>query len=262
MKADEVARYWEANADRWTRLARAGYDTYRDAHNTPAFLAMLPDVEGLDGLDIGCGEATNTRAVAERGASMTGIDIAPTFLAHARRTEAADPRGIRFALGDGAALPFAEARFDFATAFMSLMDMPDQAGALAEAHRVLKPSGFLQFSILHPCFVPPSRTVLRDASGMPCAIQIADYFAPADGTVDTWMFSSLPLAERERIPPFRVPRFHRPLSAWVALLCAAGFVIEAFGEPRATEAEAGAVPKIADTRIAPLFLHVRVRKTG
>ena len=38
----KVAAYWEANAEAWTRLARAGYDVYRDALNTPAFLEMLP----------------------------------------------------------------------------------------------------------------------------------------------------------------------------------------------------------------------------
>ena len=71
MKRTEVAQYWEANAETWTRHARAGYDIYRDALNTPAFLAMLPAVSGLDGLDIGCGEGSNTRKLAERGARMT-----------------------------------------------------------------------------------------------------------------------------------------------------------------------------------------------
>ena len=59
-------------------------------------------------------------------------------------------------------MPFAGAAFDFATAFVSLMDMSDQAAALAEAYRVLRPGSFLQFSILHPCFVPPHRRVLRE----------------------------------------------------------------------------------------------------
>lgn len=36
MKRTEVARYWEANAETWTRHARAGYDIYRDLLNTPA----------------------------------------------------------------------------------------------------------------------------------------------------------------------------------------------------------------------------------
>ncbi len=39
MEPCEVAAYWEANAESWTRFARAGYDVYRDALNTPAFLA-------------------------------------------------------------------------------------------------------------------------------------------------------------------------------------------------------------------------------
>src|SRR5262249_34087780 len=119
----------------WTRYSRAGFDIYRDALNTPAFLAMLPPVAGLQGLDIGCGEGTNTRAVARLGARMQGVDIAPTFVRHAREMEAADPLGIVFGAGDGTDLPFEAARFDFATAFMCLMDMADQAKALTEAAR-------------------------------------------------------------------------------------------------------------------------------
>jgi trans-aconitate methyltransferase len=68
MDHEEVGRYWDANAEAWTELVRAGYDHYRDGLNTPAFLEMLPDVEGLAGLDVGCGEGHNTRLVAERGA--------------------------------------------------------------------------------------------------------------------------------------------------------------------------------------------------
>jgi hypothetical protein len=47
MKRVEVAQYWEANAEIWTRQARAGYEIYRDGLNTPAFQDMLPPVLGL-----------------------------------------------------------------------------------------------------------------------------------------------------------------------------------------------------------------------
>ena len=94
MDASDVAACWEANAETWTRHARAGYDLYRDAQNTPVFLANLPPVAGLNGLDIGCGEGGNTRKLAERGGRMTAIDIAPTFIRHAREAEAAAPLGI------------------------------------------------------------------------------------------------------------------------------------------------------------------------
>jgi len=256
MELDEVAAFWEGNAETWTRQTRAGYDVYRDALNTPAFLAMLPQVDGLSGIDIGCGEGSNTRQVAAQGAHMTGIDVAPTFIRHA--IEAGGD--ITYQVADAHALPFADDSFDFATAFMSLMDMPGPEQALIEARRVIKPGGFLQFSILHPCFVPPYRKTLRRMDGTTKAVEIARYFEMTQGEVDRWWFSTTSLAERAATPQFQIPRFHRPLHAWVDMIVAAGLTIEKLGEPMASEAVAAAHPIVEDTRVAPLFLHVRARK--
>ncbi len=259
MKSAELAAYWEANADTWTRHSRAGYDVYRDALNTPAFLAMLPPVGGLRGLDVGCGEGSNTRKLARLGARMHGVDIAPTFIRHAVAAENADPLGIVFHVADAIFLPFAPGTFDFVTAFMSMMDIPDQARALHEVWRVLRPGGFMQFSISHPCFDPPHSRVLREADGTTRAIEVAGYF-DTEEWVDIWWFGTLPREERERVAPFRTPRFHRTLSEWVEIICRAGLVIEQFGEPRASPELAEAVPYVAVTRVAPLFLHIRARK--
>ncbi|OJY39249.1 MAG: methyltransferase, partial [Rhizobiales bacterium 65-9] len=238
MDKTEAAACWEANAETWTRHVRAGYDVYRDALNTPAFLAMLPPVRGLYGLDIGCGEGANTRKLAELGARMRGVDVAATFVRHAREAEMARPLGVVYQVGDAAALPFADGSFDFVTAFMSLMDVAEQQQALSEACRVLKPGGFLQFSILHPCFVPPHRRTLRDDRGDAYAVEIAGYFDERAGRIEEWWFSTLPEEEKKRVPPFRVPRFHRTLSSWVDMICKAGFVIRRFGEPSASDAVA------------------------
>jgi ubiquinone/menaquinone biosynthesis C-methylase UbiE len=93
---------------------------------------------------------------------MIGIDIAPTFIRHAQEEEQNDPRGIQYMPGDGRDLPFGDGEFDFVTAFMSLMDMPDQRRVLQQVFRVVRSGGFFQFSILHPCFVPPAS---QDHSG-------------------------------------------------------------------------------------------------
>ena len=93
MDHEEAGRFWNGNAEAWTKLARAGYDVYQDHLNTPAFFAMLPDVAGLSGLDIGCGEGHNTRLLAQRGARVTAIDIAESFVARARQAEADEPWG-------------------------------------------------------------------------------------------------------------------------------------------------------------------------
>jgi ubiquinone/menaquinone biosynthesis C-methylase UbiE len=139
-----------AGTPRCGRLVRAGSDHYRDGLNTPAFFEMLPDVDGLSGLDVGCGEGHNTRLLAERGARITGIDISERFVRHAREAEVMRPLGIGYKLASAVDLPFGEASFDSATAFMSLMEIPEAECVLAEVFRVLKPGGFFQFSITHP----------------------------------------------------------------------------------------------------------------
>jgi ubiquinone/menaquinone biosynthesis C-methylase UbiE len=262
---ETVAALWDQNAENWTLLSRAGYDVFRDHVNTPAFLELLGPVDGLRGLDIGCGEGTNTRRVSTRGAAMTAVDVSQTFLGYARATEAEDPKGIDYQRASATALPFPDASFDFATAFMSLMDLPDQAEALAEARRVLKPGGFLQFSILHPCFNTRGHDWVLDEAGERVGRVVAGYFDPIWGEVEEWTFGSAPPEARAKLPkdaPFRVPRFDRTLASWFHLVLDAGLVLERFAEPTADDAAVAACPRLRHLRIAPWSLIVRARKPG
>jgi SAM-dependent methyltransferase len=254
----EAAEYWERNAATWTRLARDGYDIYRDYLNTPAFLAILPEVAGLRGIDIGCGEGHNTRLLARRGAAMVGLDASPTFLRFAAGKES--PMPVRYTLASALAIPFAEGSFDFATAFMSLMDVPGHDVALREAFRVLRPGGFLQFSIVHPCFNPPHRRLLRDGDGMAYAVEVGRYFERPDGSVDRWIFSAAPAELKARLPWFEVPRFHRTLAEWCNAIVDAGFAIEHVAEPAVDDEIARRMPALQDTQVVAYFLHVRCRK--
>ena len=73
MNHEDVGRYWDENAEVWTELVRAGYDYSRDGLNIPASFEMLPDVNGLSGLDVGCGVGHNTRfAMAYGGCDGEG----------------------------------------------------------------------------------------------------------------------------------------------------------------------------------------------
>ena len=260
MDHTEVGRIWDRNAEAWTELARMGYDVYRDYVNTPAFLAMLPNVSGLSGLDIGCGEGHNTRLVSRRGAKMTALDISPTFIRHAREKEAAEPLGIGYHIASAVELPFRDASFDFVMATMSFMDIPEHEKVTREAYRVLKPGGFLQFSITHPCFMTPRLKSVRDETGKKVAYECGDYFRALNGEVEEWIFSSAPPELKAKHPKFRVPRFTRPLSSWMNLLIDSGFVIERLCEPCADDETAKRHPEVADTRIVACSLHVRCRK--
>lgn len=260
MDHEEVGRHWDANAEAWTRLVRAGYDHYRDGLNTPAFLKMLPDVNGLSGLDIGCGEGHNTRIVAKRGASMTAIDISETFIRHAEEAENREPLGISYRHASAVELPFGDASFDFAVAFMSLMGIPETGRALEEAFRVLRPGGFLQFSISHPCFDTPHHKNLRDESGRTYAHEIGGYFRRQDGDVMEWTFGAAPPELRESLPPFRTPIFTWTLSEWLNLLLKTGFVLARFGEPYPDEEAVRERPGLQDAQVVPYFLQVLARK--
>jgi len=262
MDHEAVGRYWNENAEAWTRLSRAGYDTYRDGFNTPAFFRMLPGVRGLRGLDVGCGEGHNTRLLALQGAAMTAIDISEVFIQHAQEAERAAPLGIDYQVASAVALPFPDERFDFVVAVMSLMDIPETDRAIGEAYRVLAPGGFLQFSISHPCSDTPHRRHVRDADGRVVAAEIGGYFQSLEGKVEEWIFSAAPDEVASQVEKFRTPRFTRTLSRWLNLLLDAGFVLERFAEPYPSDAIVAEHPNLQDAQVVPYFLHVRARKRG
>lgn len=260
MNDSEVGKLWEANAEAWTAMSRAGYDRCRDLFNTPTFLEILPPIGNLAGLDIGCGEGHNTRLLAARGARMCGIDIAETFIRHARAAEAEAPLGIQYQVASALKLPFDDGQFDFATAFMSFQDMPQQEAAFREAYRALKLGGFLQFSITHPCFQTPKWGWITDESGRRVALTVGDYFNQAECRFDEWTFGAAPPEIKSRYPKFRVAYFDHTLSEWLTMVLRAGFELEAFAEPTPTDNVLQQHPQEYDARLIAYFLIVRCRK--
>jgi len=260
MDHKEVGKYWEGNAETWTKLSRMGCDTYRDYVNTPAFVEMLPEVKGLKGLDIGCGEGYNTRKVAELGAKMSAIDISPTFIKYAKELEEKLPLGIEYMQASAVELPFANASFDFTVSTMAFMDIPEVEKVLKETWRILKPGAFLQFSILHPCFFTPKWEWIRDEEDKRVALKCGDYFEELKGGVDTWIFSIVPENLKGKVAKFKTPCFYLTLSNWLNLLINAGFTLEHFAEPSADDETIKQVPHLADTQIVAYFLIIRCRK--
>jgi len=250
MDNSQAAALWESNAQAWTTLARAGLDVYRDALNTPAFFEILPDIHNQTGLDIGCGEGHNTRLLESRGARMFAIDVSPTFIRHASQHQS-----IHHSIATAHQLPFSSNTFDFATSFMCLRDFPDPHQAICEIHRILRPGGFLQFSITHPCFTTPHRRLLRATNRKAYVLEVGCYFDNIDGRVESWIFSGAPSSQLQ----FQTPSFHRTLSQWLNSLIKAGLTIEHLAEPHATDEMAAQTPHIQDTQVAGYFLHIRCR---
>jgi len=98
-------------------------------------------------LDVGCGTGTLLTVMAydPRCEQLVGLDYAEQMIHRAAQKFAAGPHAdkLRAVRGDAERLPFASGAFDVVTCCNSFHHYPDQAAALREFRRVLRPGGML-----------------------------------------------------------------------------------------------------------------------
>jgi SAM-dependent methyltransferase len=108
-------------------------------------LAFIGRGEG-EALDVGWGEGRVSRVLRDCGYCVTATDPVEAFIGAAEQAGSADA----YKVAAVANLPFADDTFDLAIAYNVLMDIEDVPTALREIGRVLRPSGTLVISIVHP----------------------------------------------------------------------------------------------------------------
>jgi ubiquinone/menaquinone biosynthesis C-methylase UbiE len=260
MDDKDVEKYWNQNAENWAKLVRMGYDITRIYLNNPGFFKILPDISGLRGLDVGCGEGYNTRIFAQKGAQMTGIDISKKLIQKARKIEHKNPQNIIYEVSNSSNLSFEDKSFDFALSTMALMDMANIEKPLTEVYRVLKKGGFFQFSILHPCFSSTYNEWTYDEKGKKIGMVCKGYFNEDHEFVEEWIFGDAPRSLTDKMKKFRVPRFQRTLSTWVNTIISSGFQIEEFHEPHVSKEAIEKHPSLYDCNIIAQSLIIRCKK--
>jgi SAM-dependent methyltransferase len=139
------------DSDHWARIAEDWITWVRTPDHDAfwAYRSALAEFIGSgsgDALDVGCGEGRGARLLTELGYRVTAADPVDRFLEAARELDSAET----YVRAPAGALPFADGRFDLVMAYNVLMDLDDVPGALAEMARVLKPSGRLILSVVHP----------------------------------------------------------------------------------------------------------------
>ena len=138
----------------WERLG-SGYQQWFTELTSQAAEALLSGtnvIEGSTVLDVATGPGIVARAAVDRGAKATGVDFSESVVQLARQACPA----VDFQHADAEALPFAEDNFDAVVINFGMLHFPDPEKALAEAHRVLRPSGRLGFTN----WVPPGETAI------------------------------------------------------------------------------------------------------
>jgi SAM-dependent methyltransferase len=232
-----LAEAWEEHAERWVAWVRTpGHDSYEVFHRD-VFRKLLPPPPG-PALDVGCGEGRFPRDLKSWGYQAVGVDSSQTLIRYALD---ADPAG-EYIVADAAAMPFEPESFPVVTAFMSLHDMDDAAGAVREMARVLAVGGRLCVAIVHP---------LSSAGGFESRASDARFVIEGSYLGGAQYASTGRRAGLE----MTFSSHHRPLHDYFAMLNSAGLLIDRC-------LEIADVTDPADTRWSrvPLFLQIRAVK--
>lgn len=151
MTTDPYAQFKAVQREAWASFVPLA------AFTTPA-AACLVKFAGIDigigsgqrVLDVACGTGVVAVTAARSGAQVSGLDLSPVLLEHARANAALIDASIDFTEGDAEALPYPDASFDVVLSQFGHMFAPRPQVAVAEMLRVLRPGGRIAFSTWPP----------------------------------------------------------------------------------------------------------------
>ena len=158
--------FWDSTADEYQRkhgerLAQTAkaWGVWRIPEDE---VRALGEVAEARVLELGCGAARWSQALASDGATAVGIDLSSAQLRHAREGGGPDVALLQASAED---LPFADGSFDVVFGDHGALSFADPRRAVPEAARVLVDGGRLAFSIHSPllwmCWNPKTERVDR-----------------------------------------------------------------------------------------------------
>jgi len=163
------AEYTDTQAERaWARDLTWGMWNAREDE-----LHALPDVDGKDVIELGCGTAYIAAQIARLGARVTGVDVTPAQLDTARRMQKQFVLEFPLLEANAEDVPLPDASFDVVVSEYGASIWCDPYRWIPEAARLLRPGGHLVFlrnstlSVL--CATnegPPAETLQRAQRGL------------------------------------------------------------------------------------------------
>ena len=148
--------FWNARSDAYQRehgdqLSANGDRLAWGVWSVPdAELGVLDEVADTDVLEVGCGAAHASVALARQGARVVGLDLAERQLAHAAKLVGDAGVSVRLVQGSAEALPFKPGSFDLVFCDHGAIGLAQPERAVAEAARVLRRRGVLAVLVPSP----------------------------------------------------------------------------------------------------------------
>lgn len=115
-----------------------------------AELRVLGEVRDKDVLELGCGAARWSLALAGQGARPVGLDLSRAQLAQARRLSRELAVPLPLVEASAEEVPFPDGRFDIVFCDWGAMTFADPHRTVPEAARLLRPGGLLAFATASP----------------------------------------------------------------------------------------------------------------
>jgi SAM-dependent methyltransferase len=171
---------WNEDAPNWVERGRRSWSceepVWGSWGNPESEVQLLPDVSGLDTIELGCGTGYISAWLARRAARPVALDVSKEQLATARMFQSEFDVQFPLVNADAEHAPFADASFDFAVSEYGAAIWCDPYRWIPEAARILRPGGRLVFVAGTPlmvlCFpvdddsAPAETTLHRDYFGM------------------------------------------------------------------------------------------------
>jgi ubiquinone/menaquinone biosynthesis C-methylase UbiE len=114
-------------------------ETIRDIHEL--VIDRLDPQPGERLLDLACGTGAVAERAAERGAEVTGVDLAPALIETARERAAERGLAVEYRVGDAEHLDLPDGSFDLVASACGVMFTPDHSASAREVARVTRPGG-------------------------------------------------------------------------------------------------------------------------
>lgn len=138
-----ITAYWDTAASRFDEEPDHGLRVPETRDAWADLLRSWLPAGPLDVLDVGCGTGSLSLLAAEAGHRVTGVDLSPQMVERARAKLAASGLTGRFLVGDAAAAPTGDQRFDVLLSRHLVWTLPSPGAALGDWIGRLRPGATL-----------------------------------------------------------------------------------------------------------------------